>query len=249
MAIITAAMLALWWIGRRVLEKPEAASEHQPLASRDRPSAFGEAEGAAERAPASPALRRNQLGQPLGTDGQPLSTESKLREEQARPLAAGDIPLTPPRYDDAAQRERFKRWWVGEVARRTAVYQRLVPRDDYPPEAETLRLVGQLYDAAEPRGPDESVKSAYARRKQWRSLWRAFLDQYGATLKTVVSRGGDPQYGTMLTPPQKLQPSPTDEVSQGEPASPADKAPPGRGPDEPGGSEPLPGSLHPREPR
>ncbi len=147
-----------------------------------------------------------------------------------RPIPDGEIPLTPPRFADRGQRARFKAWWVTEFKRRMRVYQRLEPGRSYPPPEEADRLLEDYYDAAEPRAPDESVDAALKRHHQRQALWQQFLNQYGATVKTVVSRGGDPQYGATPKPP--VDPPGTTQTKPPA-AEPAPQVPPGATPGSP----------------
>jgi hypothetical protein len=218
-----------------------STSDRAPAPGRD-PSAAGFARrgGRAGDHGPPPSLRRNELGQPLDEDGRPIGPPAKLRQLRNRPLEPGDVPLVPPLFDDAGDRARFKQWWVDEMGRRVRVFEGLEPREGgYPTEDQTRRLLDDYYDAIEPRGPDESVDSAYARRQAWRRLWQQFLDDYGAPIKTVSSRGGDPQHGPTpdppVAPPGVPEPDP-------EPA-PESEPPPGRGPDDPGGLDPVPGET------
>lgn len=192
---------------------------------------------ATDRVP--PEIRRNELGQPLNEDGRPIGPPDKLRAIRNRALEPGEVPLEPPLFDDPAERARFKKWWVDEMGRRIDVYEDLEPRDDgYPTAEETEKLLDDYYDSAEPRHPDESVDDAYARRQQWRTLWQQILDDYGGTIQTLSSRGGDPQFGDTPDPP--VTPPGTID-SDGEPAPPSDVVPPGRGNEEPGGTDPMDG--------
>ncbi len=187
-----------------------------------------------------PVQHFNELGQPLNEDGRPIGPSDKLRRIRNKPIPPGEVPMTPPLFDDPSQRAQFKRWWVKELSRRVDAFEKLEPDHDYPSAEETEELLDKLYDAAEPRHPEESVDSAYARRQDWRELWQQFLDQYGVPIKTASSRGGDPQWGE--TPPPPVEPPGTpDPDVQPEPDTEhqADQSPPGRDPDEPGGTDPV----------
>jgi hypothetical protein len=186
--------------------------------------------------PAGPPSRAfNDLGQPLDENGRPIGPPHKLQRLRNRPIAEGELPMSPPRFDDAAQRARFKKWWVDEFARRVAVFEKLEPGDGYPSAHDMAAMLDELYDSSEPRGPDETVEQAIERRRRGREVARRFLDIYGVPPYTIVTRGGDPQHGPPAPPP--FQP-PGAEIEPGPPAEPATEAPPGRDPAAPGGTEP-----------
>lgn len=224
-ALVVLLSIALFVVTR----SPKEAVEDRPLAAAPPPDRQqgGFARAASGPGAQPPARARNELGQPLNEDGRPMGPPEKLERTRTRPIAPGEVPLTPPLFTDAAQRATFKRWWVDELGRRIAIYQTLEPRAHYPSAQDTHDMLDALYDAAEPRGPGESVEQAYQRRQAWQSLWKQFLDTYGATLHTAVSRGGDPQYGDTPAPP--VQPPGADRTDV-PPAQPATDSPPGRGP-------------------
>jgi hypothetical protein len=180
-----------------------------------------------------PAQARNELGQPLNEDGRPIGPPHTLARIRNKPIASGELPLTPPLFTDVAERAAFKRWWAAELGRRISIYEKLEPGAGYPSAADTAAMLDELYDTAEPRTPGETVDQAYARRQRWHALWKQFLDTYGATLHTVMSRGGDPQYGTTPAPP--VQPPGVPE-GDAEPAPPATDSPPGTDPGGPAGA-------------
>jgi hypothetical protein len=183
-----------------------------------------------------PARAFNDLGQPLDENGRPIGPPHKLQGLRNRPIAEGELPMTPPRFDDAAQRARFKKWWVDEFARRVDVFEKLEPGEGYPGAGEMAAMLDELYDSSEPRGPGETVEQAIERRRRGREIARRFLDVYGVPPYTIVTRGGDPQHGAPTPPP--FQP-PGADIEPGPPAEPATEAPPGRDPAAPGGTEPL----------
>lgn len=174
-----------------------------------------------------PAQARNELGQPVNEDGRPIGPAHKLERIRNKAIAPGEVPMTPPLFADETQRQAFKRWWVDEMGRRISIYEKLEPGPSYPPAEDTAAMLDELYDAAEPRGPDETVAQAYARRQKWHELWKQFLDTYGATPQTVMSRGGDPQYGTTPEPPAQPPGVPSADAP---PAEPASDSPPERDP-------------------
>jgi hypothetical protein len=223
---------------------PGASEARGPAAERS--SAFAQARPPSLGQAAPPARAFNELGQPLDENGRPIGPPQKLQHLRNRPIAEGELPITPPRFDDPAQRAKFKKWWVDEFARRVAIFEKLEPGEGYPRAEETAAMLDDFYDAAEPRGPDESVEQAMERRRRWRELARQFLDTYGVPPYTIVTRGGDPQHGAPAPPP--FQP-PGAELEPGPPAETATEAPPGRDPAAPGGTDPLePGDRAGRDP-
>jgi hypothetical protein len=213
----------------------EARAEPAPAARDDRGSGFTQARQPG--LPAGPPARAfNDLGQPLDENGRPIGPPHKLQRLRNQPIAEGELPMQPPRFDDPAQRARFKKWWVDEFARRVAIFEKLEPGEGYPRAEEAAAMLDELYDTSEPRGPDESVEQAMERRRRGREVARQFLDIYGVPPYTIVTRGGDPQHGTPTPPP--FQP-PGADIEPGPPAEPASEAPPGRDEATPGGTEPL----------
>jgi hypothetical protein len=216
-----------------------ATQPSEPAARSSGRSGSGAFARAGEGTPAGggpPVIRRNELGQPLNEDGRPIGPSDKVRQIRNEKLDDGELPTTPPLFDNPSDRAEYKKWWVEELTRRAEIYKQLEPGDDYPTREETEQMLDEFYDAAEPRAPGESVDEAYARRQDWRRLWKQFLDSHGATVQTVQSRGGDPQHGTGAEPPVKIPGVPGDDP---EPAEPSDTHPPGRGPDDPGGTDPI----------
>jgi len=155
-----------------------------------------------------PRPMRNELGQPTDLNGKPISPRDKLVKRTPQRIEPGEVPITPPLFDDENDRARYRAWWVEELTRRASVYKTLEP-GDYPSDDEIAELLAKFYDAAEPRRPGESIEDAHERRKQYRDLWQQFLDEMGATAKTVATRGGDPQFGEPTEPP--VQPPGADE--------------------------------------
>lgn len=243
-AILVAAVIglsvALFVVTRpepRVEQPAAPAPERVAPADDSRSSAFAQARPPSLGGPGGPPARAvNDLGQPLDENGRPIGPPAKLAGLRNRPIAEGELPITPPRFDDPAQRARFKKWWVDEFSRRVEIFEKLEPKEGYPPPEETARLLDELYDTSEPRAPDEPVEQAVERRRRWRGLLSQFLDIYGVPPYTIVTRGGDPQHGAPTPPP--FQPPGSGPVPD-EPAEPATEAPPGRAPGTPGGEAPL----------
>ncbi len=239
-AAVVGLSVALFMVTRpRADREPEAgapATARPAPAADDRGASFSQAR-APGLAPAGPPARAfNDLGQPLDENGRPIGPPQKLQRLRNSAIAEGELPMSPPRFDDAAQRARFKKWWVDEFARRVTVFEKLEPGEGYPGASETTAMLDQLYDTSEPRGPDETVEQAIERRRRGREIARRFLDIYGVPPYTIVTRGGDPQHGAPTPPP--FQP-PGAEIEPGPPAEPATEAPPGRDTAAPGGTEPL----------
>lgn len=139
-----------------------------------------------------------------------------------------DLRPSPPRIDDPKLRAAYQQWWVQEAERRVAVFASITtsPNPLSPDELQTL--LEDHYDAAEARQPSESRSAYGARLEEQQVLWQRFFDAYGATLKTALSRGSDPQYGRGAAPPALPQPTPT----------PTDSTPP----------QPTPGTFRLAEP-
>ena len=115
------------------------------------------------------------------------------------PIAAGELPLTPPLFDDPNARAAFKQWWKTEFTRRIGIYERLEPEKKYPGDDTVQKLLDDYYEAAEPRRPGESIEDAQKREQAFYDRWNEFLKVFGAPMATISSRAGDPQYGA--TPP------------------------------------------------
>jgi hypothetical protein len=147
---------------------------------------------------------------------------------QNPPVAAGELPLTPPLFDDPNARTAFKKWWKGELTRRIGIYERLEPDHKYPGADAVQRLLDDYYDAAEPRRPGESIEDAQQREQAFYDRWNDFLKVFGAPMATVSSRAGDPQYGATPEPPVKIPGAgnPIPPASGGVPASSLDTSRP-----------------------
>jgi hypothetical protein len=117
-----------------------------------------------------------------------------------RKLAAGEFPLRPPGFDDAAARAKFRAWWIEEYSRRARIYNEHNP-GEHPNDEETKRLLEQLYDQGEPPRPGETAEQLDARQQAWFETWRTMTAAFGTPPKTVISFGGDPQYGVGSEPP------------------------------------------------
>ncbi|ACY13053.1 hypothetical protein [Haliangium ochraceum] len=215
---------------------PAAEAPAAPMRTGEGAGSGGFAQARQPSLPGGPPARaRNELGQPLDENGRPIGPPHKLQTLRNRAIAEGELPMTPPRFDDPAQRAQFKAWWVDEFSRRVAIFETLEP-GDYPSAEDTAALLEDMYDAGEPRSPGESVEDAMNRRRQFRTHMRHFLDVYGVPPYTVVTRAGDPQYGQPSAPPLQ-PPGVSDEPVV--PAEPSEMTPPGRGADDPGGTDPV----------
>jgi hypothetical protein len=117
-----------------------------------------------------------------------------------RKLAAGEFPLRPPGFDDPAARAKFRAWWIDEYSRRTRIYNEHNP-GEHPNDEETKRLLEALYDQGEPPRPGETAEQLDARQQAWFETWRTLTAAFGTPPKTVISFGGDPQYGVGAAPP------------------------------------------------
>ena len=155
-----------------------------------------------DRARAPRSTRFNELGQPLNEDGRPIGPPPRRARNHG--YDPRDLPLIPPQFDDAGDRDRFKAWWLREYLRRADIYRRVMPPAEgrqYPDQAETEKLLSELYDAGEARRPGESDDQLLARRDRHNELWYSFLDGWGTTPGSIASLAGDSQYGEMPPPP------------------------------------------------
>src|SRR5207253_5650730 len=76
----------------------------------------------------------------------PRAPDAAARAAGGEKLVHGELPYPPPVFSDARDRDRFKRWWVGEMVRRADVYRRLEPDRRYPADQEIERIMDRLYD-------------------------------------------------------------------------------------------------------
>lgn len=148
---------------------------------------------------ADPALLGRNLPPPPADFYRGGSAEHE-QSGAGRKLAAGEFPVRPPGFDDAAARAKFRAWWIDEYSRRTRIYVEHNP-GEHPNEEETKRLLEQLYDQGEPPRPGETAEQLDARQQAWFETWRTLTAAFGTPPKTVISFGGDPQYGVGESPP------------------------------------------------
>jgi len=200
-ALVAAAALALialaWLLWPRARTGPAA------------PSAPGAESVAPE--PSGPSVRLNRPLPPTVSAGRRPKSEMPPPPENAPPLKPqgpqpvtlrpGELPLTPPAFANPEERTAFRKWWMQELERRIAVYQKLEPGHPFPTQEEAAHLIGEFYDAAEARRPGESADEASARADQLFERLNDFIAAFGAPPQTVSTRAGDPQYGTPLPPP------------------------------------------------
>ena len=118
-----------------------------------------------------------------------------------RALAAGEFPIRPPGFASDADRARFRAWWLGEYGRRTRVYREHNPADIYPSDEDTDRMLATLYDLGEPPRPGETADDLDVRQQAWFEAWSDLTAAFGTPPMTIVSFGGDPQYGAGAPPP------------------------------------------------
>lgn len=170
--------------------------------------------GDGERAVAGPALmtgtaERPQLGgpgfgprklPPPPADFHDGGVAAARRTGADRKLAAGEFPVRPPGFESAEDRAKFRAWWVDEYGRRTRIYAEHNP-GDYPSDEETARMLERLYDLGEPPRPGETAEQLDQRQQEWFETWRDMTAAFGTPPKTVISFGGDPQYGSGAEPP------------------------------------------------
>ncbi len=152
-------------------------------------------------APGIAVSRTNELGQPLDERGKPIGppTTEKLNAFVPR-IEKGELPMNPPRFDDPADRARYRAYWVRELQRRLAIWQKENPGRDFPGDGDTERMLAELYDAGE-LAADNEGQAALDRQKRWAELFREFLDRYGTTPGGAAAFGSDPQYGPVPEPP------------------------------------------------
>lgn len=118
-----------------------------------------------------------------------------------RKLAAGEFPLRPPGFTSDADRAKFRAWWLAEYARRTAVYRKHHDAATFPSDEDAARLMERLHDLGEPPRPGESAEDIDGRQQAWFDTWSDLTAAYGVPPKTIISFGGDPQYGAGPPPP------------------------------------------------
>ena len=118
-----------------------------------------------------------------------------------RALAAGDFPIRPPGFASAADRARFRAWWLGEYARRTRIYREHNPSDTYPSDEDAGRLLEAFYDLGEPPRPGETAEALDERQQAWFEAWSDLTAAFGAPPMTIITFGGDPQHGAGAPPP------------------------------------------------
>jgi len=117
-------------------------------------------------------------------------------------LARGELPFPPPPFEDARDRDRFKRWWVTEMIRRADVYRRLEPDRRYPSDQETERMMERLYDLAEPaRAGTPADQLADRQVELLKLMHKDFAQAFGTSPFNIIHRGADPQWGTAPDPP------------------------------------------------
>jgi hypothetical protein len=196
-ALMAAALAVFWWSRRPLPERaaPPTATPTPRLAP------------AGDRHLSSPEERSmivrgyNSIGQPLNEDGRPIGPPSRVATRNS-PIEKGALPLPPPAFDNARDRERYRRWWLDEFARRIDVYETLVPRRDFPSRAQSRALLERFYDQAEPRRPGEALDAYSARSSVLMSdSYQKFVDAFGDTPYTIQARASDPSLGPLPDPP------------------------------------------------
>ncbi len=118
-----------------------------------------------------------------------------------RRLAAGEFPLRPPGFAAEHERAAFRAWGLDEFGRRAELYREHHPSDDYPSAEDTARLLERFYDLGEPPRPGETADDLDLRQQAWFEAWSDLTAAFGTPPKTILSFGGDPQYGGGAPPP------------------------------------------------
>lgn len=218
------AALAAWWSMRRPSnEGPPAAA---PPAERRLATATAQSHLSTPAERAAIVRGYNAIGQPLNEDGRPIGPPSGAATRN-RPIEKGALPLPPPAFDDPRDRERYRRWWLDEFARRVELYETLSPRRDRPSRAQARALLQRFYDQAEPRRPGEALEAYQARSSVLMSdSYQKFVDAFGETPYTIQAHAMDPAFGPLPDPPVVPPGTSAPVAAQAEP-SPAGKiAPP-----------------------
>src|SRR5262249_6777342 len=133
-------------------------------------------------APAQPVAQPRQAASaPLRPDAAPdmvVPTPSPNSER----LARGELPFPPPPFQDVRDRGRFKRWWVTEMVRRADIYRRLEPDHHYPSDQQTERMMGRLYDLAEPPRAGMPIDQQAERQAELLNLMhKDFAEAFGTS--------------------------------------------------------------------
>ena len=223
LALAVAVLIAvLWWRSR-----PRPDSAKSVAAGRQVATPKLVQGGGAGEPPARLPVGARDLPPPPA-DFNPGETTSAVPNRVDK-LRKGEFPLLPPSFDNAEDRAKFRAWWAREYHRRAKIYTDNNP-GDYPSDEELGAMLDRFYADGEPPRPGESPDGYDERRQKWFETWRDLTAAYGTPPKTVLSFGGDPQFGDPEPPPVvpdgagPLKPDPTrptrsaDSVSDDTPA-------------------------------
>lgn len=196
-AVLVVLGLVLW----RQREAPQAAPE-PPEAAHERRAVAAPVlrSGAAPPPPHGASLGPRKLPPPP-PDFHAGGEAPVARGGAERKLAAGELPLRPPGFTSDADRAKFRAWWLAEYARRTAVYRKHHDAATFPSDEDAARMMERLYDLGEPPRPGENAEDMDARQQAWFETWSDLTAAFGVPPKTIISFGGDPQYGAGPPPP------------------------------------------------
>jgi hypothetical protein len=198
LALALVAAVVWWWRGRG--DDTRAAGAPAINSSRAVAAPVLNA-GGGTGAPSTPDLGPRHLPPPPPDFHDPNAVVAPPPTGAERKLAAGEFPLRPPGFASDADRAKFRAWWLDEYARRTRIYREHNPSDTYPSDEDTDRMLERLYDLGEPPRPGETAEDLDVRQEAWFQLWSDLTAAFGTPPKTIISFGGDPQYGTGAPPP------------------------------------------------
>ncbi len=189
-----------WWRYGRGGDAPATAAASPDAAPRAVVAPSLNQHGASPVA-AAPDLGPRRLPPPPADfhDGRVPATAPPSSAERA--LAAGELPLRPPGFASAADRARFRAWWIDEYERRTRIYREHHPDEAYPSEEDTTRMLESFYDLGEPPRPGETAEDLDDRQQAWFEAWSDLTAAFGTPPMTILTFGGDPQYGAGAPPP------------------------------------------------
>lgn len=209
LAVAVAVLVALLWWRSRSSSDQDSESSRRPVAA---PTLVpGGGTDPNHRPPRMPVGARDLPPPP--EDFNPGQAKMPLPNRTEK-LRNGEFPILPPSFEDSAKRAKFRAWWEREYRRRAQVYTANNP-GDYPSDEELGALLDRFYDDGEPPRPGETPDEYDQRHQEWFETWRDLTAAYGTPPKTVISFGGDPQFGDPEPPPvvpqgaAPLEPDPT----------------------------------------
>ncbi len=195
LAVAVAVLVAvLWWRSRSGSAGGDEVADNRPMPT----PKLVQGGGNPNDLPARMPVGARDLPPPPA-DFNPGQPETPLPNRTEK-LRQGEFPLLPPRFDDAAKRAQFRAWWEREYHRRAKVYTANNP-GDYPSDEELGAMLDRFYDDGEPPKPGETPEEYDERQQKWFDTWRDLTAAYGTPPKTVISFGGDPQFGQPEPPP------------------------------------------------